>query len=111
MYLPNQISTESFIGSVFENSECETILRNIVILQKSKNPHSWTPFSWDDYVEFCTHNVSLGEKRVLDTFVKGGKPASNTSANISGGWLDYVEDKYLFTDKMVSMLGEEYLLN
>ena len=56
--IPEMIPTNQwFMGSVFQNSEAETILRNIVMLQKKVNPKAWTPFSWEDYKNFCTHNV------------------------------------------------------
>lgn len=41
MALPKEIRTDHyFMGSVFKNSECETILRNIVMLQKKGKPRS-----------------------------------------------------------------------
>ena len=49
MITPKQVPTNDFMNSVFQNSECETILRNIVMLQKKTDPENWTPFSWDDY--------------------------------------------------------------
>ena len=107
--LPKEIRTNhGFMGSVFQNSECETILRNIVMLQKDKNPEGWTPFSWEDYKNYCTHRVSDSEKGVLDAFVKGGKPIYNTSAYLSAGWLDFDGVNYSFTPKMIEMLGERY---
>ena len=90
MACPKEIRTNhDFMNSVFQNSECETILRNIILLQKEANPEAWTPFSWGDYKAFCTHNVTDKEKGVLDAFVNGGKPVWNTSAYLSAGWLDF----------------------
>lgn len=109
---PKEIRTNhDFMGSVFQNSECETILRNIVMLQKKANPEAWTPFSWEDYKAFCSHRVTDSEKGVLDAFVKGGKPVSNTSSYLSEGWLDFDGTNYSFTPKMVEMLGEHYSLS
>lgn len=108
LFLPKQIATSDFMGSVFQNSECETILRNIVMLQKKANPEKWTPFSWEDYKAFCTHSVSDVEKRVLVAFVNGGKPVWNTSAYLSAGWLDFDGVNYSFTPKMIEMLGKNY---
>ena len=111
MVSPKRIRTNhEFMNSVFKSSECETVLRNIIMLQKKKNPDEWTPFSWEDYKAFCTHSVTNSEKGVLDAFVNGGKPVRNTSAYLSPGWLDFDGTNYSFTEKMVNMLSEYYLL-
>ncbi len=107
--IPEMIPTNQwFMGSVFQNSEAETILRNIVMLQKKVNPKAWTPFSWEDYKNFCTHNVWDQEQRVLDAFVGGGKPVINTSTKLSCGWLDYNGTHYSFTEKMITMLHTDF---
>ena len=112
MALPKEIRTDRyFMGSVFRNSECETILRNIVMLQKKANPEAWTPFSWDDYKAFCTHKVTDSEKGVLDAFTNGGKSVWNTSTYQSAGWLDFDGSKYSFTAKMIDMLSEHYSIH
>lgn len=109
MIAPKDISTgHHFMGSVFRNCECETILRNLVLLQKSMSTETWTPFSWDDYKKFCTHNVGDSEKGVLNAFVNGGKPVWNTSAYLSDGWLNFDGEKYSFTKKMIDMLYRDY---
>ena len=52
MLKPSEIDTNRyFTASPFQNSECETILRNIIMLQKNKNPDEWKKFSWDDYLD------------------------------------------------------------
>lgn len=78
------------------------------MLQKKADPENWTPFSWDEYKAFCTHSVTDSEKRVLDAFVNGGKPAWNTSAYLSAGWLSFENDKYAFTEQMIQMLADNY---
>lgn len=108
MYSPDQISTKSFMGSVFRNTECEIVLRNIVLLQENQSPNEWTPFSWEDYKGFCTHRVSEKERGVLKAFVNGGKPVWNSSAYLQSGWLSFEDDKYSFTENMITMLGENY---
>ncbi len=105
---PKHIAHGNFMGSVFQNSECETILRNIVMLQKSADPEQWTPFTWEQYKDFCTHKVSDAERGVLDAFVKGGKPVWNTSAFLQPGWLDFDGANYTFTPKMIEMLYASY---
>jgi len=109
MFLPKQIAlNHSFMGSVFRNSECETILRNILLLQKNVTPNVWTPFTWEDYKCFCDHNVTESERGVLNCFVNGGKSVSNTSTHQEAGWLELNDGVYSFTEKMITMLGENY---
>ena len=109
MVSPKQIRTNhEFMNSVFRSSECETVLRNIIMLQKKKNPDEWTPFSWDEYKEFCTHSATNFEKDILNAFVNGGKPIRYSSAYLSPGWLDFDGTNYSFTEKMVNMLSEQY---
>lgn len=97
------------MGSVFRNSESETILRNIIILQKNADPENWTPFTWNDYQSFCSHRVTDSERGVLNAFVNGGKPVWNTSAYLTAGWLKLEGDQYSFTEQMIQMLAENYL--
>ena len=97
-----------FMGSVFQNSESETILSNIVKLQRNVNPEEWTPFSWEDYKKFCSHEVSDIEHNVLNAFVNGGKPVRNTSAILTSGWLNFDGTHYFFTEKMITMLYEKF---
>ena len=109
MCKPKDISSDHwFMGSVFRNTECEIILRNIVVLQQTANPDEWTPFSWENYKSFCTHEVDEVERGVLNAFVNGGKPVWNTSAYLSPGWLSFDGEKYSFTDKMIEMLCRDY---
>jgi hypothetical protein len=37
---------DGFWNSPFQNSECETILRNVVMQQKKADLDNWTPFTW-----------------------------------------------------------------
>lgn len=106
---PAKIRTNHwFMGSVFKNSETETILRNIIVMQKNQNPDKWKPFSWDEYKSFCTHGVDFREKQVLDAFVNGGKPVTMSSAWLSPGWLSFDGERYAFTEKMINMLYEKW---
>lgn len=109
MTQPKNIRTNhNFMGSVFQNSECETILRNIVLMQKVQNSDSWQPFTWEQYKAFCSHKVTESERGVLNAFVNGGKPVWNTSASISSGWLAFDGLRYSFTEKMIEMLAENW---
>lgn len=78
------------------------------MLQKKADPDNWTPFTWEQYKDFCTHKVTTDEKGVLDAFVNGGKPVWKTTAYLQPGWLQYEDGKYSFTDKMIEMLFENY---
>jgi len=109
MFLPKDIPVNhSFRNSVFQNSECETILRNIVLLQRKTNPEAWSPFSWEDYKAFCTHRVTESERTVLDVFVNGGKASWNTSTYQQPDWLHFDGEWYSLTGKMIEMLGRDY---
>src|SRR3989338_6686115 len=103
--LPEDVSLKmSFMDSEFQNTETETIVKNIVFIQQKMNPKQWTPFSFDDYREHCTHNVSDAEKGVLEAFGKGGKPVWNTSAFLEPGYLNKETDLYSVTDKFLNFL-------
>jgi len=108
---PKDIRTDHyFMGSVFGNSECETILRNILLMQKNQNPDNWQPFTWEQYKAFCSHSVTESERGVLQAFVNGGKPVWNTSAYLTPGWLAFDEKTghYSFTEQMIAMLAESW---
>lgn len=112
MILPIDVNTnQPFMGSIFRNSECETILRNIIMLQKKVNPEQWTPFTWEEYKAFCTHNVTPSERGVLTAFVDGGKSVSNTSTYQESGWLEYNGLQYSFSQKMIEMIERDFCKN
>jgi len=60
-----------FSGTSLRKSEKETIARNIIIICQREN-QGWLQFTWNRYVELCGHNPTLGEKGVMDGFVKDG---------------------------------------
>jgi hypothetical protein len=109
---PKEIRTNhEFMSSVFRNAECEIVLRNIVLLQKKTSPDAWIPFSWEDYKAFCTHDVSEKEHHVLNVFVNGGKSVPSTSTDQSSGWLAFDGENYTFTEQMIDMLSQRYLVD
>lgn len=66
---PNDISIDNgFFDTPFQKSEKEGIARNIVIVERKLG--GWKPFSWKDYQEKCTHDVTSEEKNILDEFVE-----------------------------------------
>lgn len=56
----------------WQNCERETVATNILKLSRFKNLDTWSPFSWNDYVEFCSHNPTDGEHAILDEFAENG---------------------------------------
>jgi len=104
---PSEISVNHwFPRSAFRSSECETILRNIVCLQRQFK--KFTPFSWDDYKAFCTHSVGEDEKAVLDSLVDGGCINYRITNNAGGGYLEMKDGKYCFTPKLIHYLYSQW---
>lgn len=105
--LPNDISLKDryFMGTEFKNAETETIARNIVVVQQKMNPKAWTPFSFDDYKQYCSHDVSDSEEGVLGAMVNGGRPVWNTSAVLSPGYLQKRDEKYEITEKFLNAIA------
>lgn len=69
MIHPSKINAKNnFFGTCWENCECETIARNIVII--SQNSGGWKKFTWSQYQNLCGHQVTDSEKLILDGFVK-----------------------------------------
>jgi len=95
---------QRFMGTSFQNSETETIVRNICIIQKKLNPNEWTPFSWEDYKKLVTHSASSSELGVLEALVNGGRPVWNTGAWLNPGYLLKEDDKYVITPKLLYIL-------
>lgn len=85
MISPHHINTSNnWIGSAFGTAEMEMVARNIVILKKQDD--GWTPISWDEYCERCSHDINehdrIGWKQLHEE-----------------GYLDYGDnDDYVFTD-------------
>lgn len=96
-----------FMGSEWQNTETELIARNVVLTQQMTNPNEWTPFTWEQYVERCTHlPVTEREHGVLDALVSGGKPVWNTSAYLQPGFLTKdAEGRYAVTDKFLKAVS------
>ena len=107
MVLSKDIKTNHwFMGSVFGNSECETILRNIVVMQKQLSPEKWIPFSWNDYKSFCSHDVTEDERDILMAFANGGRAHQNVY--VDAGWLQFDGAYFSFTEKMIQYLAEKW---
>ncbi len=86
---PSDVS-KPLMGTVWKNSERETIATNIVKLSRFQNGDKWEPFTWEDYVEFCSHTPCGGEKAILEEFARTG-------------YLDKDEETYSFTRKIIGV--------
>jgi len=84
---PNDLHVSLF-GTVWQNSEKETITSNLLKLAKSMS--GWFPFTWDDYKAFCTHTVTDSEHSVIRSFA-------------DDGYLHEVGGVYHFTQKMIGV--------
>lgn len=70
---PNDISINgNFMDTVWQNSEKETVARNIIMVCRVINTKNWQSFCWEEYKELCSHDVTDGEKCILEDFVKTG---------------------------------------
>lgn len=116
---PCDIDTRHYYtDSVFQHSETESVLRNIVLLQKETSPEKWIPFTWATYLERFKNEpynpFKLPVKRhidVLNALVNGGKPAPHTSAIITAGWLLFDGEHYTLSKKLIASLHESFGLN
>jgi hypothetical protein len=71
MIKPSDVK-KPLMDTPWQNSERETIATNILKLSRFANSDDWKPFTWEDYVEFCSHTPSHGEKAILDEFAENG---------------------------------------
>lgn len=99
MFKPSEVDiSNGLCGSDFNNSELETIARNIIIVSK-KSGDQWIEFSCEDYQRLCNHQVTawelwylneMKEKGYLD--FKGGKFSINRRfLDVVGMFLDTPE--------------------
>lgn len=89
MIKPSEVK-KPLMDSVWQNCERETVAENILKLARRRHKDRWDPFSWSDYVDFCDHTPSSGEKAILDEFVEKG-------------YLDEEDDDYVFTQKIIDV--------
>lgn len=71
--------TKMIFDTVWENSEKETVATNILELARDQKGDEWKPFTWEDYVAYCSHEVDDDEEEVLDEFVSTGYLSKDTS--------------------------------
>ena len=71
MIKPSDV-TKALMESPWRNYERETIAENILKLSHFRNGDEWRPFTWDEYVEFCSHTPTQGEAAILDEFANTG---------------------------------------
>ena len=71
LFRPSEVSKPLW-DTPWQNSERETIATNILKLSRHGNGDQWKPFTWEEYVEYCAHDVTEAERRILDDFVETG---------------------------------------
>jgi hypothetical protein len=87
---PDNIDISGRLYNTFGKWEKETVARNIVLIANKLG--GWKAFSWEEYRKNCDHNVSEGEKSVLDTFVEEEI-------------LSFDKGKYHLTDRFIGKLA------
>jgi len=66
---PSDYNTKrSFMDTIWQNSERETIARNIVIIQGD----DFAPFTFDEYVKLCGHASAPGDEWVVEALADEG---------------------------------------
>jgi hypothetical protein len=74
------------------------VVMNIVFIQGRINPYVWTPFSFEDYIEHCTHKVNHQiERNLLDILIFGG-------VRLQPGYLAKKGDLYCITEKFLDLV-------
>ena len=81
-FKPSDVKKALF-GTVWQNYEKEVIATNILKLSRKRSKDRWLPFTWEDYVEFCTHRVSVNERNFLDELVRTGYLKKNAAGTYS----------------------------
>jgi len=81
-------------GTVWQNCEKETVATNILKLARYGKGDKWESFTWADYVDFCSHQPSEEEHRILDEFASTGYLEKG-----DGG-------AYSFTNKIIGVYGQ-----
>ncbi len=82
------------MGTPWRNYEKEIVAMNIIKLSRFRNGDEWKPFTWDDYVKFCSHQPTQGEATILDNFARTGY-LEKTSEGV-----------YIFTKKILDLYAE-----
>jgi len=94
---PKDIETHGhFFGTIWQNTEKETIARNIVLISQW-NKNTWLDFTWEQYQAACEHEVTVKEESILDSLVRDGSLTCENGV-------------YSVTDEFVQAL-EKYLKN
>ena len=89
---PSEV-VEELMDTVWQNTEKEIVATNILKLSRFRNNNRWVPFSWDEYVAFCSHRATLSEQRILDDFA-------------ATGYLAKLGDTYVFTMRLLDVYAQ-----
>jgi len=88
-FKPSEVSG-SLMDSCWQRAETEWVAENICKLARFRNDDEWHSFTWEDYVEFCSHSPSYKDHVVLKEFVKTG-------------YLELHGDAFHFTSKLLGV--------
>ena len=81
-----------FYDTIWQNNEKETIARNIVSISKNSMNNEFSSFSWKEYIKYCKHKITIGEKYILDDLV-------------DEGYLDFdEEEKYRVNEAFIGVI-------
>jgi len=86
-------------GSDLGNSEKETIACNVISISQQQGD-GWFSFTWDTYVAACSHEVTMGERDILDAFVEEGLLSFSTPP----GRHRCLSDRYSVQDAFIAKL-------
>lgn len=89
---PSEV-VEELMDTVWQNTEKEIVATNILKLSRFRNNNRWVPFSWDEYVAFCSHRATLSEQQILDDLA-------------ATGYLAKLGDKYVFTMRLLDVYAQ-----
>lgn len=96
----------NFTNSLWQNSETETVARNVCFVQRAMNENKWSPFTFEQYEQHCTHKVTDSERHVLEAMVNGGKPHFSSRTYLQPGYLEKRGDSYVVTEKFINVLQD-----
>jgi hypothetical protein len=87
---PSEVCQE-LMDTVWQNTEKEIVATNILKLSLFHNHDRWVPFTWEEYVAFCSHYVTPAEHAILNDLADTGY--------LSKG----LGDKYIFTMRILDV--------
>ena len=96
-FKPSDVSHGHLWNSPWDNCEREMVASNILKLAHYNKDNEWQPFTWEEYLDFCSHGVSYVEQSILNEFVRDGyllleDDVYNFASKILGVYLQYLKE-------------------